>query len=69
MNPTRVSSSGGADGITSLSHFTPRDDWTYLGERMNGMMIVFKFDRWVTADSEDYENYIAVYGKEPKLHP
>lgn len=59
----------GADGITSISRYIPGDDWTYLVERKSGTMFVVKFDRWVTADSEDFENYIAIYGKEPKLHP
>ena len=50
--------------------FTDRESWEYLVIRTEkGEHMLAAFDSWIAPDSEEYENYVALYGYEPKIHP
>ncbi|MBQ1955569.1 MAG: hypothetical protein II350_07490 [Clostridia bacterium] len=50
--------------------FTDRESWEYLVIRTEyGQYMLATFDHWIAPDSEEYGNYVALYGHEPKIHP
>lgn len=59
----------GATNMFTVSRFCGSENWEYIISADNYHSTVLKFDRWVTADSEDYDAFVAIYGTEPKLHP
>lgn len=60
----------GNRGTCAVFRVYGANDWTYLIESVgNGDLMMARFNRWVTADSEDYDAFVAIYGTEPKLHP
>ena len=59
----------GSGGINCVYRFADSEGWDRLVYCGDGYLFLVKFDRWVTADSEDYDAFVAIYGAEPKLHP
>ncbi|MBE6937432.1 MAG: hypothetical protein E7460_02605 [Ruminococcaceae bacterium] len=62
----RIAGSTGCDGIYRVRGM---EDELWLIVRRNGEYALCYFVDWISADSEDYDAFVAIYGTEPKLHP
>ena len=59
----------GISGYWGVYRFADRDSWDSLVERNGGTYMLVEFDRWVEAEGDDYNAFVAIYGVEPKIHP
>ena len=60
----------GSSSYLGLFRFTDKDRWDHIVVRrgVSGDILV-KFDHWIEEGSSEYDDFVALYGFEPKIHP
>ncbi|MBQ1224011.1 MAG: hypothetical protein IIX84_06975 [Oscillospiraceae bacterium] len=60
----------GTSSIYGTYRFADRDNWDYIVVRCGGGdYMLATFDHWIEEAGEEYDNFVALYGVEPKIHP
>ena len=60
----------GTSSIYGTYRFADRDNWDYIVVRCGGGdYMLATFDHWIEEGGEEYDNFVALYGVEPKIHP